>query len=226
MSRIYVFAASDMEGKCVAQIAGPNELTLIIGGMGPANAKSKAEAVLGGGNKPDAVVVIGLCGGLTASLPEGTVVAYTECLSSEVGKPPLRCSKSVTDMMMAVLMSSKIPCEWVPGITSARIATTREERLNLAKSGAVVVDMESYSVMSVAAAVGIPSAVLRVVSDSIDRELPDLNRALNDAGGLDGRKALKVALGSPLKTVRLLSANKRAIQQLAPVLAVVLTVEM
>src|SRR2546423_1306350 len=167
-----------MEGKSVAQIAGPNELTLIIGGMGPGNARTKAEAALVGADKPDLVVVIGLCGGLSASLSEGTVVAYAECLSTEAGKPTLGCSRIVTNTMMAVLMSSKIPCQWVVGITSSRIATTRDERLNLARSGAAVVDMESYSIMSVAADAGIPSVVLRVVSDSIDRELPDLNRAL------------------------------------------------
>ena len=64
--------------------------------------------------------------------------------------------------------------------------------------------------------------VLRVVADSLDRRLPDLNRALNDTGGLDGRKALGVALRSPVATVRLLSANKRAMQRLAGALEIVL----
>ena len=225
MSRICVFAASDMEAQSIRKTAGPNELVLVISGMGPGNAKTKAEAALSPGDKPDAVVVVGLCGGLTPSLAEGTIVAYTECLSSEPGKPPLRCSKDVTDTMMTALMAAKIPCDWVVGITSSRIATTRDERLNLANSGAAVVDMETYPIVTVASNMGVPVVVLRVVSDSIDRELPDLNRALNDAGGLDGRKALKVALGSPLKTIKLLAANKRAMQRLAPALEVVLTAQ-
>jgi hypothetical protein len=82
--------------------------------------------------------------------------------------------------------------------------------------------MESYSIMSVAREAGVQVAVLRVVSDSLDRRLPDLNRALNDSGGLDGRKALGVALRSPVATVRLLSANKRAMQRLAGPLEIVL----
>jgi nucleoside phosphorylase len=226
MSRILVFAASDMEAQSVRKIAGPNELVLVISGMGPGNARSKAEAVLGSGEKPDAIVVVGLSGGLTPSVAEGTIVAYTECRASEPGKPSLRCSKTVTDTLMTALMAANIRCEWVVGITSARIATTREERHNLSKSGAAVVDMETYPIVSVAEEFGIPVVVLRVVSDSIDRELPDFNRALNEAGGLDGRKALKVALGSPLKTVKLLAANKRAMQRLAPALEVVLTAQL
>jgi len=222
MSRIYVFAASEMEAQSVRKISGSNELVLIICGMGPGNAKAKADAVLTTGDKPDAIVVIGLCGGLTPSLAERTIIAYTECLSSEPGKPSLQCSKAITDSLVTTLLAAKIPCDWEVGITSARIATTRTERDNLAMSGAAVVDMESYPILSAAAKNGIPAVVLRVVSDSIDRELPDLNRALNDAGGLDGRKALKVALGSPIKTAKLLAANKRAIQRLTLALEVAL----
>jgi nucleoside phosphorylase len=222
VSRIYVFAASEMEAESVRRIAGSNELILIISGMGPGNARTKAEAMLGTGDKPDAIVVIGLCGGLTPSLAEGTIVAYKECLSRELGKPSLRCSKAVTDSLVTALMAAKIPCDWATGITSARIATTRNERAALAEFGAVVVDMESYPILSAAAKAGVPAVVLRVVSDSMDRELPDLNRALNEAGGLDGRKALKVALGSPIKTVKLLAANKRAMQRLTLALEVAL----
>jgi hypothetical protein len=86
----------------------------------------------------------------------------------------------------------------------------------------MVVDMESYSILGAAATAGVPAAVLRVVSDSMDRNLPDFNRALNDTGGLDGRKALRVALGSPLTTARLLAANRRAMQGLTKALEVVL----
>ena len=92
----------------------------------------------------------------------------------------------------------------------------------MAESGAAVVDMESYSILEAAAGAGIPVAVLRVVSDSIDRVLPNLNRALNDAGGLDGRRALRVALGSPVRTLRLMAANKRAMQGLTKALEIVL----
>lgn len=246
MSLVYIFAASPFEARPVRKIAnpnsacgsgsaslrcGPNEVLLISGGMGPRSAQSKAEVVLGLTSqatalpKPDAVLVIGLCGGLTASLPEGRIVAYTDCLSTEAAKPPLRCSQSGTDSLVSLLASSSILCERIVGVTSPRIATTRDERLSLARSGAAVVDMESYSIVEAASAAGVPAMVLRVVSDSLDRDLPDFNRALNDAGALDGRKALKVALGSPLQTAKLLAANRRAMQHLSEALEIVLTAE-
>ena len=240
MSLLYIFAASTMEGKSVRKLAvpansnspfrcGANDLVLIISGIGPRSAKNKAELALRDAldasalnHNPDAVLVIGLCGGLTASLPEGRIVAYTECLSTEATSAPLRSSKTIADSFVALLRSANIPCDPVAGITSSRFATTRDERLALAKVGATVVDMESYSILEAAATAGIPAAVLRVVSDSIKRSLPDFNRALNDSGGLDGRRALQVALGSPLRTGRLLFANRRALARLNKALEIVL----
>ena len=234
MSLIYVFAASSMEGQPVRRIGvpsdsnsilrcGPNDVVLITGGMGPINARIKTDAALRSAPaKPDAVLNIGLCGALTPSLPEGRIVSYTDCRSTQAAKPLLRCSEKIVNAMADLLKSSSVFCDPVVGITSQQIATTRAERSALANLGAAVVDMESYAILESAASAGTPAAVLRVVSDSVDRILPDFNCALNENGALDGRKALKVALGSPLRTAKLLAANRRAMQQLAKALQIVL----
>ena len=97
MSLLYIFAASGFEARPVERIAeasnpgsplrcGPNDVVLIVCGMGPQNARSKAEKVFADG-KPDAALVIGLCGGLKTSLPEGTIVSYTDCLSTDPASP-------------------------------------------------------------------------------------------------------------------------------------------
>src|SRR5215469_14551943 len=110
MPLVYVFAASKMEAQPVLVLAardgassegsgaliiehGGDRFAVIITGMGTRNAEAKADAALGlvirgadGGpplaEKPDAVLVVGLCGGLTQSLREQQIVAYTECLST------------------------------------------------------------------------------------------------------------------------------------------------
>jgi len=249
MGSVCVFAASKMEGQPVAEMAPPgiaptaadgivtfqyaaNQVTLIVSGMGPKKAMAAAQSLLNANEnqigrtstalKSDAVLVIGLCGGLTESLSEGRIVTYTNCLSADPTKPPIEPSPQIANRMIQLLASSNIPCDKVAGLTSPQIATNREHRRRLAQTGAAVVDMESYAVLAAAARAGVPAAVLRVVSDSVDRELPDLNRALNDDGALDGRKALGVAIGSPLRTLRLLAANKRAMQKLSDALRIVL----
>jgi len=253
MSIVYVFAASKMEGHPIQQIAGadtgnesaphfeplrlgPNEFVLIIAGMGPKNARAKAREALGlesaqtgsslpFGRRPNAVLVIGLCGGLTASFTENKIVAYTDCLTTEPSKPPLQCSSTITNALVELLLSRGTPCERAVGITSPLIAVTRDDKLTLAKAGANAVDMESYEILAVATHAGVPAAVLRVVADTPGTKMPDFNRALNQDGGLDGRKALRIALASPIKTARLLGANKRAMSHLAKALQVVLSAD-
>jgi hypothetical protein len=106
--------------------------------------------------------------------------------------------------------------------TSPRIAVTKDDKLALAKSGANAVDMESYEILAVAGQGGIPATVLRVVSDTPDTKMPDFNRALNQDGALDGRKALRIAFTSPIQTARLLASNKRAMSHLAKALGIIL----
>ena len=125
MPLVYVFAASKMEAQPVPVLApkndtaslgsgaliiehGDDRFAVIITGMGTRNAEAEADAATGlatrgasGGpplkEKADAVLVIGLCGGLTESLREQRIVAYTECLSSGPNKaPPLQCSPVLT----------------------------------------------------------------------------------------------------------------------------------
>jgi nucleoside phosphorylase len=168
------------------------------------------------------VLIAGLCGGLTADLNEGDIVVYDACLSAVESGRKLPCDVALTRSIAGVLKSASIPYQHTSGVMSSRIATNRAERSALAASGARVVDMESFAIMNVAASVGVPAAVLRVVSDSVDRNLPDLNSALKEGGGLDGRKALGVALRSPIATIRLLAANKRAMQHLSGAIHTVL----
>jgi nucleoside phosphorylase len=239
MSLVYVFAASGMEAQPIRRIAvpsdsnstlrcGSNELVLITSGMGPGKARRKADAALTppfgapAGPKPESVVIIGLCGGLSPSLPEGRIVAYKDCRFTGATKPLLRCSEAVVDSVIELLKSSGVVCDRVVGITSPRFATTPDERVVLAQQGATVVDMESYLILEKARAAGISSLVLRVISDSFYRKLPDFNRALKADGSLDGWKALRVALGSPLQTAKLIAANRRAMQHLGKALDVVL----
>ncbi len=242
MPLVYVFASSKMEAQPVLALApknvsaqqrrpviveqGESRFAVVITGMGTGNARIKADAALGlarlgpaGGppttQKPDAVFLIGLCGGLTEAMREERIVAYTECLSADKS-PPLQCSQALTSAAIDILHKHRIGCDRVIGITSPRIASSKGDKQALARSGASVVDMESYQVLSAAARVGIPAAVLRVVADPLNTDMPDFNPALDANGGLIGDKAIWIALGSPLETFRLLAANKRAMARLAP----------
>lgn len=243
MPLVYIFASSKMEAQPVLALApkntpmpkgrpvmvgaGANRFELIVTGMGTGNARIKANAALGtdreppSDRKPDAILVIGLCGGLTEEMREDRIVAYTDCLSAEKS-PPLQCSDELTSAITGVLQQHRISCARVTGITSPRIASNRSEKQALARLGASVVDMETYQILSAAARAGIPSAVLRIVGDPLDTNIPDFNSALDANGGLIGSKAIWVALGSPFETWHLLAMNKRAMARLAPAVKLIL----
>src|SRR5262245_33044494 len=131
MSLLYVFAASGMEAQPVRKIStasnvdsqlrcGPNDVALITGAMGPKNARSKADAALNPRSgaqlhsRPDAVISIGLCGGLDSSLPHQRIVAYTECMSTDSGRK-LACSRAITDSAIAILAAANVRCDPVVG---------------------------------------------------------------------------------------------------------------
>lgn len=248
MPLVYVFASSKMEAQPVLALVpknetpqrrgavlvdvGGNQFTVIITGMGTGNARIEADAALGStarvadarsptNQRPDAVLVIGLCGGLTEAMREEQIVAYTECLSADKALP-IHCSATLTDAITGILQKHRINYVRVTGITSPRIASNKGEKQVLARSGASVVDMETYQVLSAASSADIPAAVLRVVADPLDTDMPDFNSALDTNGGLIGGKAIWIALGSPLETWRLVSTNKRAMARLTPAVKLIL----
>lgn len=239
MSLLYVYAATKAEAEAVVRAAkestshsrptesrfqiGPNEVVAVTTGMGPRQARTRAAESLSQ-ETPEAVIVTGSCGSLTHSLQEGSVVIYTDCLSAD-GQLPTQCSAPAVDSVTDRLRREGMECTRVVGITTPRIATTAKEKLDLARSGAGAVDMESYELVSAAAARRIPAVVIRVVSDSVERDLPDFNRALKPDGTVNPWAMLRIVLGSPLRTAKLVSLNRKAMAILTPALRAVLSTD-
>src|SRR5438034_6487370 len=82
--------------------------------------------------------------------------------------------------------------------------------------------MESYEVIAADNQAALPVVVIRVVSDSLDRRIPDFNLVLQENGEINSLSLLKVAIGSPIFTAKVLAASRRALGKLKTVLAVFL----
>lgn len=246
MSLIYVFAASKSEGEPLASLlsqsesipsawrsgrAGVNEVAVFITGIGPKAASSKASSTLqsfgtqgNAARRPDAVVVAGTCRSLRRTINEGDVILYSGCLSTSK-TDRLNCTVPFAKHLKSRLNARGFLCRSALGISSTRVATSKAEKLELAKSGGEVVDMESYEIVAAANQAGLPVLVIRVVSDSLDRQIPDLNLVFRENGEIDSIKLLKVAFGSPILTAKVLAASRRALGKLKRALAVVLSDE-
>jgi hypothetical protein len=164
--------------------------------------------------RPHVVLVTGLCGGLLPSIAEGTLVAYTHCLSAEPDRPPLTCSEVLPETYVASLAPRGLAIERLAGVTTAKLVASPADKAALASFGAGVVDMESYPIVEAAQEAGLLVAVLRVVSDAVGRGLPDFNPALKPDGGFSPAAAARIALRSPFRTASLVNANQRALRRL------------
>jgi len=124
MSLLYVFVATKAEADSVvrtvdrnARRSGPTEIMLQIGpnevmvtttGIGPRQARARAEQLLSKG-RPEGVIITGSCGSLTETLVEGGLVIYTDCLSGD-GRQAVPCSAPLTGLVIERLHSEGLGC--------------------------------------------------------------------------------------------------------------------
>jgi hopanoid-associated phosphorylase len=163
------------EALCVRAVAGGGRSELL---------EARLKAALEGA---EAVLSIGLGGALDPALEVGEVVVATEVL-----RPRRRWE---TDSAWRDLLLQRLPgarAGAVYGSDDMVLHALDKAKLR-AKGGAVLVDMESHVAAKVAAARGLPLAVVRVVSDKATASLPEAVRA-----GLaeDGRMDLMGVLGA------------------------------
>lgn len=184
---IIVTAASYAERIWIPRLSGVRCLRTPMG-VGAGDSLSRS---LQGLDAPRIIVSTGFCGGLSTSMLAGTVV-IGNTIKYE-GKL-IVVDAGLVRRAQGALAAANLP------FLVGKIATTRsvvkspQEKKNLARAGALAVDMESGPLARVALAAGIGFLPLRVVLDTRDRPL------LFKADRLD----LLRALAHPISTLELL----------------------
>ncbi|MDE3204708.1 MAG: 4-hydroxy-3-methylbut-2-enyl diphosphate reductase, partial [Acidobacteriota bacterium] len=143
---------------------GAPGLRVVRSGAGPQRAARAASRLNGGGVA--ALAVAGVGGGLVAGLAAGTVVIGDRVLADD--------GREVAVVDSAALMAGHLRRLGLPvavgGVVSTpRVARGRDRRAALARLGAVVVDTETAYALG--GGYDIPTAVVRVVVDTPEREL-------------------------------------------------------
>jgi hypothetical protein len=148
----------------------------IAGGGDAARLEAALEARAG---EARALLSIGLGGALVAGLAPGDWVIGQE---SEA---------RWRDQLVAMLPQARVGPAYADG---AMIADAGAKQALHARTGAIIVDMESHVARRVAARHGLPFAILRVVSDGVGRTLPAAARVAMRADG-------GIALGAVLESL-------------------------
>ncbi len=160
------------------------------------------------------VLVMGLCGSLKPDLGVGAPVLYQACLedSQTVDFSQLPCDVALTETLATWLGSA---VNLVTAVTCDRIIHLATDKQALAATqNADVVDMEGFAALNVLQQYKIPVAMLRVVSDDVYHDLPDLSAAVSSEGKL---QALPMALGmlkQPVGAMRLIRGSLKGLQVL------------
>jgi 4-hydroxy-3-methylbut-2-enyl diphosphate reductase len=156
---IVVAAPLGIEARALRR--GAPGLRVMRTGMGPARARRAAERLRA--DPAAALAVAGLCGALASDLEPGDVVVASSV--AEEGRPPMPLdAESVRDALRAAGLLPR-----VGGVVCVDHLAHGAERQRLARSGALVVDMESAWLAPAAGAR--PLAIVRVVVDGPRHEL-------------------------------------------------------
>lgn len=151
--------------------------------------------------QPQNILVMGLCGSLSSRHQVGDIVLYQDCLSF-LGQHQY-CDRQLTNFIDYRLPNKT---SLVTSLTRDRLIWSASAKLDLAqKYQANVVDMEGFVLLDILGQQNLKVTMLRVVSDNVDRDIPDLNSAIAPSGKLQTRAMAIAMLKKPLAAIRLIT---------------------
>lgn len=188
-------------------LGGGGELLAVLSGVGMKNALSAARWLVGSG--PDALVILGIAGGLSPEVKPGEIVIAEKVIQEEDGAEWF-ADGAVVKSACEALKGASLQVRSGAVITTATATLSAGEKKKLyRRSGAIAVDMESAAVAKVAAKAGIPFFVMRAVSDtaglSVSRDIYD---CLDMEGGVRSRALMNNILRRPSMVQEMLVLRK------------------
>lgn len=158
------------------------------------------------------VLVMGICGSLSDRYTVGDIVLYQDCVYQ--GKQQ-ECDRTFTAQLHSSL-SEKVSL--VNSLTSDRVIWSASEKHRLGETlAADVVDMEGFTALEFFNAAGVAVAMLRIVSDDCQHNIPDLTPAINSDGSLNPLPLAIAMLRQPFAATRLIRGSLTALKVLEQV---------
>ena len=149
------------------------------------------------------VIVLGLCGGLTNDVIVGQMGCYQRC-----------CDRSGNEYQCDDLDIRYKFLDW-NAVTIDNVITkaTDKQRLN-AETNCDVVDMESIWILEFMRQRGIGVTVIRVISDAVVGDLPDLSQVFDLSGKLKPIELIRAFILRPIAALRLIRGSIIGLKQL------------
>ena len=157
------------------------------------------------------ILVMGLCGSLSLQYQVGDIVLYRDCLFSSPSSLSNKCTDIQLTTSIATLLNKKIPI--VTALTSDRLIWSAQEKLDLGRRyQASVVDMEGFALLNSLQSKKSRVAILRVVSDNAEDDIPNLQQAIDSTGKLQTLPMAIAMLKQPLAATRLITSAPKGLK--------------
>jgi hypothetical protein len=164
-------------------------------------------------NKPyRRALLLGLCGSLSPRYGVGDIVIYQNC---QYDRTSLNCHATAIALLQDCLLGKAF---MVKGLTCDRVVFSTQEKVNLAQIyHADAIDMESYAVLKLLSQMGIETGIVRVISDDLRYDLPDINPAIAPDGSLNFLILTTCMLQNPSAAMRLIRGSLKGLKVLKEV---------
>jgi 4-hydroxy-3-methylbut-2-en-1-yl diphosphate reductase len=162
--RLLALAPLAIEARAIR--SGTHRARIERTGMGPTKSAASAAALRTTGGVETAVAVVGLGGSLIDGLVPGELVVGDKVLAAD---GTVVCELPGAGLLAAALRQAGLTARVGSVVTVDHIVKGSDERADLARLGAVVVDMESSALLALPW--GRPTAVVRAISDAPGQDL-------------------------------------------------------
>jgi adenosylhomocysteine nucleosidase len=178
---------------------------LAVSGMGGALAALAARNLVDAGVA--ALMSFGLAGGLDPTLSAGTVVLPDAVISRAGAR--FSTSTGWREQLSAAIAKQRRVAGGTLLTSLAAISAVKDKAAAFRETGAVAVDMESFSVAEVAAAHGLPFIAVRVIVDTAADVLPRAIMAASRGGHLNIPRLIGGLAAAPLDLIALIRLAQR-----------------
>jgi nucleoside phosphorylase len=169
-------------------------------------------------SKSTNVLIMGLCGSLSDAYAVGDSVVVKSCV--DLDHHCIDLDAELTAVIQRKLSKSSIEIDLVTALTSDRIITQAATKGILAQEyAASIVEMEGSSYVRVLTSQGISVAMVRVVSDDLRGDIPDLNQAINSQGDLQTFSLAIALIKQPIAAIRLIRGSLTGLKALEEITA-------
>ena len=168
-------------------------------------------------NNAKILLIVGLAGSLSQLYSVGDAVLYQSCWN-------LNRQRINLESELTTAIEQKLSIDLVEGLSCDRVIHLATDKLKLSQTyPASVVDMEGYCYIKQLQHRNITVAMLRIVSDDLTGDIPDLTNAIDENGNLKTRSMAIAFVKQPLAAIRLIKGSLIGLKALQKVISKLLT---